>query len=99
MNGKDSYLGLLGYNHESMNHNIREYVKKRARINGVESFWALLKRGYMGTYHQMSKKHLHRYIHEFSSRHNMKDRGQLESFAYTSRLMVDKCLTYKQIKA
>lgn len=49
---------------------VGEYVWAQAHTNGVESFWALLTRGYQGTYHQMSVKHLNRYVHEFSGRHN-----------------------------
>ena len=64
-----SYIGLP-YNHESVNHSIGEYVKEQAHTNGVESFWALLKRGYYGTYHRISEKHLERYVNEFSGRHN-----------------------------
>ena len=39
-------------------HSISEYVNGMAHTNGIESFWALLKRGYHGTYHHMSEKHL-----------------------------------------
>lgn len=45
-----------------------EYVRDQAHTNGIESFWALLKRGYYGTYHKMSEKHLARYIGEFAGR-------------------------------
>ena len=41
-----------------------------AHTNGMESFWAMLKRGYHGTYHRMSPKHLQRYVAEFEGRHN-----------------------------
>ena len=41
-----------------------------AHTNGLESFWSLMKRGYHGTYHQMSPKHLPRYVGEFSGRHH-----------------------------
>ena len=41
-----------------------------AHTQGIESFWALLKRGYRGTYHHMSEKHLDRYVTEFAGRHN-----------------------------
>ena len=49
---------------------VREYVHGQAHTNGIESFWAMLKRGYVGTYHQMSVKHLPRYVGEFAGRHN-----------------------------
>lgn len=38
-------------------------------INGIESSWALLKRGYYGTYRRMSKKHLQRYVNDFAGQH------------------------------
>ena len=41
-----------------------------AHTNWIESQWALLKRGYHGVYHQMSAKHLGRYVTEFAGRHN-----------------------------
>lgn len=56
--------------HEAVEHSAGEYVRGMAHTNSIESFWALLKRGYVGTYHQMSRKHLHRYVNEFAGRHN-----------------------------
>lgn len=93
------YLGISGYNHSAVKHSVGEYVRGMASTNGVESFWALLKRGYIGTYHNISKKHLHRYVSEFSTRYNMVNLPVLESIAQTARMMVDKRLTYKQLKA
>ena len=49
---------------------VGDWVREQAYTNGLESFWAMLKRGYMGTFHHISPKHLHRYIDEFSGRHN-----------------------------
>lgn len=66
-----SYLGLHEYNHESVNHTVGEYVRGQAHTNGIESFWALLKRGYYGTFHFFTWKHLHRYLAEFETRWNM----------------------------
>ena len=60
-----SYQGL-SFEHETVKHSVGEYVKKQAHTNGIESFWAMLKRGYHGTYHKMSQKHLSRYVVEFS---------------------------------
>ena len=63
-----AYLGLQGYEHETVNHSANEYVNGMASTNGIESVWAVLKRGVHGTYHHISKKHLHRYVDEFSFR-------------------------------
>src|SRR5260370_33157493 len=59
--------------HEHVNHGIYQYVKRLkdgmvVHTNTAESFFALLKRGHYGTFHQMSKKHLHRYCIEFGFR-------------------------------
>ena len=67
-----SYRGMVDFEHESVKPCAGEYVREQAHTNGVESFWALLKRGYMGTYHKMSFKHLQRYVKEFEGRHNQR---------------------------
>ena len=72
-----------------------------ASTNGIESVWAVLKRGYNGVYHQWSKKHMARYIDEFVFRlnegnvrlHTMK---RLESIAKGA---IGKRLTYEQLTA
>jgi transposase-like protein len=48
--------------HEAVNHHKREYVRGDAHVNTAESFFAILKRAIYGTYHSVSKKHLHRYV-------------------------------------
>lgn len=53
-----------------VNHSVGEFVNDMAHINGVESVWAILKRGYYGTFHHFSKKHIDRYVNEFVFRFN-----------------------------
>ena len=56
------YIGLSAYyNHEYVKHSIGEYVRGKVHTNGIESFWALLKRGYYGVFHHFTWKHMHRY--------------------------------------
>lgn len=87
-----AYDGLP--NHETIKHSIGEYVRGQAHTNGVESFWALLKRGYYGTYHKMSRKHLFRYIKEFEARTNMRGEDTLEQMAMVVRGLDRKRLRY-----
>jgi transposase-like protein len=56
--------------HEGVNHKAGEYVRGDAHVNTCESVHALLKRGIIGTYHHVSKLHLHRYLSEFDFRFN-----------------------------
>ncbi len=91
------YIGLHGYHHESVSHSAREYVRDMAHTNGIESFWVLLKRGYVGTFHHFSIKHLCRYVDEFAERQNTLDLEPLERFAYFVRLTVGKKLSYADL--
>jgi effector-binding domain-containing protein len=58
------------YKHLTVNHSAKQYVDGMASTNGIESVWALLKRGYYGIYHQFSVKHMQRYVDEFAFRLN-----------------------------
>ena len=91
-----SYIGLP-YDHESVNHSVGEYVREQAHTNGIESFWAMLKRGYNGTYHRMSRKHLERYVTEFSGRHNVREMDTIEQMALLAKGLVGKKLPYKEL--
>lgn len=66
-----SYHGLeqeFRGGHEIVNHGEREYARGDVHVNSAESFFALLKRGVHGTFHHVSKQHLHRYCDEFGFR-------------------------------
>jgi transposase-like protein len=67
------YYGLKDYRRTAVNHSRGEYVKGDAYTNGVESHWALVKRAHYGTFHHWSKKHLPRYMNEFSFKANTKE--------------------------
>ena len=90
-----AYEGLL--HHESVKHSVSEYVNGMAHTNGLESFWALLKRGYHGTYHKMSPKHLARYVNEFATRHNLRDLDTLKQMQHLAAAMVGRRLCYREL--
>lgn len=91
-----AYNGLRRY-HESVRHSVKEYVRGQAHTNGIESHWALLKRGYVGTYHHFSKKHLSRYVNEFSGRHNVRPLDTDEQLTLLVQRSVGKRLPYKKL--
>lgn len=78
-----------------MNHSVGEYVREQAHTNGIESFRASLKRGYYGTYHRISPKHLERYVTEFSGRHNVREFDTIDQMTFLAKGMVGKKLPYK----
>jgi transposase-like protein len=63
-------LGRDGLPHETVNHGVGEYVRGVVHTQNIESFWSLLKRGIMGSYHHVSKTYLPLYMNEFSWRFN-----------------------------
>ena len=87
----------MPFDHETVRHSVGEYVDGMAHTNGIESFWALLKRGYHGTYHHMSEKHLNRYVTEFSGRNNERNRDTLDQMQLIVVGMVGKRLRYRDL--
>ena len=87
------------YEHGTVKHSVGEYVNGQAHTNGIESFWAMLKRGYHGTYHKMSVKHLHRYVNEFAGRHNIRELDTIDQMEQVFRGMEGKRLRYADLIA
>jgi transposase-like protein len=73
-------LNLMGYPHERVDHGKGEYVRGIVHTANLDSFWSLLKRGVIGTYHQVSRDYLPLYLNEFSFRHNRRDVLTEETF-------------------
>ncbi len=92
-----AYKKLHGYRHKSVKHSVGQYVDDMAHTNGMESFWAMLKRGYHGTYHKMSPKHLDRYCNEFAGRHNIRELDTIEQMEEVVRQMNGRVLTYDNL--
>ena len=83
--------------HETVCHSVSEYVRGMAHTNGIESFWAMLKRGYHGVYHHISQKHLNRYVNEYAGRHNIRDLNTANQMEFVFAGMVGKRLMYKDL--
>ena len=94
-----AYKGLEGVEHKAVKHSVGEYVDGQAHTNGLESFWSMLKRGYHGTYHKMSVKHLGRYVDEFAGRHNAREADTMLQMIWIARRMIGKRLKYKELTA
>ena len=96
------YLGLNGkYEHKSVKHSTKEFVNGMAHTNGVESVWAILKRGYNGVYHNWSRKHTRAYVDKFTFRLNEGNcRIDTEDrLASLFKAMVGKRITFADLTA
>lgn len=91
------YQGLTAYRHESVRHAAREYVRGVAHTNGIESFWSLLKRAYVGVYHHLSPKHLQRYVNEFAGRKGIRELDTMAQMGSIATGLVGRRLMYRDL--
>lgn len=91
----------LAHRHHTVNHSAKEYVNGMAHTNGIESVWAVLKRGFNGIYHHWSKKHCRNYVNEFAFRLNEGncERDTQDRLDDLFRSMVGKTITYRELVA
>ena len=92
-----AYRGMREFRHETVAHSAGEYVRDQVHTNGLESFWALLKRGIVGSYHHVSVKHLSRYVDEFCYRYNRNGRHALTFMEASAVGMVGRKLTHRML--
>ena len=95
--GEPGYVGLP--RHETVKHTVGEYVHGLAHTNGIEGFWSMLKRGYYGTYHKMSPKHVGRYVTEFAGRHNVRPLDTITQMQRLARGLDGKSLPWATLTA
>ena len=84
----------MGQRRETVKHSVGEYVREQASINGMESFWAMLRPGHDGTYHHFSEKHLDRYVNKFEERHNQRPLDTADQMGRMAQRAVGKHLPY-----
>ena len=84
---------------ESVNHSHGEYVRGDVTTNWIESVWAIFDRMLMGTYHQVSRKHLARYVAELVWRHNTRPLGVKGRMAWVAGHMSGRRLTLRELRS
>ena len=93
-------LPKIGYQWGAVKHGKKHWAHGKVNTNSIESFWALFKRNYHGTYHSMSKKHLQKYIDEVSFRFNMRGSDIQALFDAATVLVAGSGkLSYKKLTA
>ncbi len=82
----------MPFDHHVVKHCIGEYVKEMAYVNGIESFWATLKRA-----HKINPEHLQRYVAQFTGKHNMRDNDTIDQMGGVAAKLFGKRLMYRTL--
>ncbi len=82
--------------HETVNHSEKEYVRGDVHTNSMENVWSLLKRSIVGSYHQVSAKHLDAYLDELEFRFNNRENPYMFRDAML-KMLVAETLPYKKL--
>ena len=91
------YKSIPGRKHGSVNHSVGEYVREQIHVNGMESFWASLRRAHKGVFHKISPKHLDRYVQEFAGKHNLRDKDTLAQMTAVAAGLMGRRLMYRDL--
>ena len=94
--GAYASLSKHGWEHDIVCHSKDEWVRGNVHTQGIESFWSLFKRGVIGSFHQVSVKHLHRYLNEFSFRFNNREAEDIFALIII-KLAIGKALRYNAL--
>jgi transposase-like protein len=91
----------LNFQHRTIKHALGQYVHNGASTNSIESVWAVMKRGLHGVYHHASKKHIARYVNEFTWRLNEGNvkRHSLERLDSFVDAVAGRHITYEELTA
>ena len=95
-NGLDKKLKHVVVKHTGKEHYF--VVDKQYHTQNIEGFWSQFKRGILGIYHNISKKHLQRYCEEFSLKYNTRGMTDSQRFNNTLENSKGKRLTYKSLR-
>ena len=95
----DEWPGYKGVSpfHETVRHRANEYARGEVHVNTLEGFWSMLRRGFHGVYHHWSKKHMARYVREFSGRFNYREHDTEVQMQLIALGMVGRRSTYRDL--
>src|SRR5665213_778036 len=82
------------YNHQTVTHSVKEYVRGEVHTQNLDNFWSHLKRGINGIQHSVSPKHLDRYVAEYCYKYNTRKLSDCERFVKVMGHLTGR-LTYK----
>lgn len=91
-----SNLQRRGLEHQIVIHSDKEWVRGHCHTQSIDGFWSLFKRGLMGSFHQVSIKHLHRYLSEFEFRFNSPEDEEIFA-AVVVGFLIKSALRYKTL--
>ena len=91
-------LPKIGYKHAVVRHNAEEYADGDITTNSVECFWSHFRRMITGCYHNVSYRHLQRYIDEACFRWNTRKMSESERFTHMFAMSIGLVVTWEQIK-
>ena len=96
----EAYRGVADEDteHETVNHSEREYARGKVHVNSMENVWSLLKRSIIGSYHQVSAKHLDAYLDELEFRFNNRENPYMFRDAML-KLLLAETLPYAKLIA
>ena len=94
----EAYRGIADADtdHETVNHSEKEYVRGDVHVNSMENIWSLLKRSIIGSYHQVSAKHLGAYLDELEFRFNNRENPYMFRDAML-KLLLAETLPYNKL--
>jgi transposase-like protein len=87
---------LKNHNHQRVNHIAKEWVRGDVHTGTIDGYWSLLKRGIIGSFHQVSIKHLNRYLSEFQFRWNNRETQDMFALVIAA-LVIGIALPYAQL--
>ena len=93
------YVGSDVSQHRTVKHKRKQYVNGDCHTNGIESFWALLDSGYVGTHHWYSHKHAWRYAQEFAGRVSNRSLSTVEKLHRLAIGLIGLKLEYWELAA